>query len=182
MLWIVSIPGRIWRAIKWLFSAFARFAFGIFLGAFLAFFIPFVVLSTPRVQAYRDLHPEAAPCKDGLKDGWRDIAETGLSKVSAFEHAAPDAVDSTNDEDALADKDPLWAIRLRCALQKHVVPSSAGGKPIEYYLSFLEFQESGDPYPLKWHDGHGDANISSEKLQELLPPDYLQRDRPGQID
>jgi hypothetical protein len=181
MSWIGSIAGRIWRAIKWLFVATARFAFGLFLGLFLVFFIPFVVLSTPRVQAYRDLHPESPVCKQGLRDGWPDIASTGLSKVDAFKNAGPDAIDVTNDENALVDKDAAWATRLRCAVQKHVIPS-VNGKPIEYYLSFLEFQESGDPYPLMWHDDQGDRAISSEKLQELLPPDYLTLDRPGQID
>jgi hypothetical protein len=181
MSWIISIPAGIWRGIKWLFVAAGRFAFGLFLGLFLVFFIPFVVLSTPRVQAYRDLHPESPICQQGLRDGWPDIAGTGLSKVGAFEHAAADAIDVTNDENALVDKDVAWANRLRCALQRHRIPS-AGGKPIEYYLSFLEFQESGDPYPLMWHDDQGDRAISSEKLQELLPPDYLTLDRAGQID
>jgi hypothetical protein len=181
MLWILSIPGRIWRAIKWLFSVAVRFAFGLFLGVFLLFFVSFVVLSTPRVQAYRDLHPESGVCQQGLKDGWPDIATTGLSKVSEFEHAGADSADLTNDENALVGKDPAWATRLRCAVQRHVIPS-ANGKPIDYYLSFLEFQESGDPYPLIWHDGLGDRAITSEKLQELLPPDYLTLDRAGQID
>ena len=181
MAWIVFILRRAWRATKWLIGGFAKFAFGVFLLFVIAFAIGNFVLSTPRVQAYRDLHPALPVCQDGLEHGWPDIAAIGLSKVSAFEHAGADAVDVTNNENALVDKDPVWATKLRCALQRHVVPS-ANKKPIDYYLSFLEFQESGNPYPLLWRDNKGDKNISPEMLQNLLPPDYLKLSARGKID
>jgi hypothetical protein len=178
---IVSILRRAGRAIKWLIGGFAKFLLGVFLFFFIAFAIGNFVLSTPMVQAYRDLHPALPVCQDGLKNGWPDIAEIGLSKVSQFEHAAADTADVTNDENALVDKDPAWGIKLRCSLQRHVVPS-ANKKPIDYYLSFLEFQESGNPYPLIWRDDKGDKNISAEMLQGLLPPDYLKLSGREKID
>lgn len=155
---------RVWRGMKFLFGALA----GVFLGLILIFFLPFAVLPTPKVKAYRNLHPALGICKEGLDNGWSILAD-------------PDS--SNNENAAIAkDKSKPWDTLLRCALQRHVVPSKAGKKQLDYHLAFLEFKESGEPYSLVWRGEKGDESISSEKLNELLPKDYLELEYGEQID
>jgi len=76
-------------------------------------------------------------------------------------------LDPTNDENAFRD-DPRWRMRLRCALQRHVVPSAQGGQPLDYTLGFLEFKEDGEPYALVSRSGDSDVAINSAMLRHAM--------------
>lgn len=182
-VWLGTTLRGTWRVIKYLNWRLAEFGFGIFLVFFIPFAIGNFVISTPRVQAYRNLHPRLPLCSEGFQTGWPDIARVGIKKLEKFKASAIDADDITNDEDALIDEDSRWADRLRCALQHHVVESTNNSnKPIDYYLSFLEFRETGEPYALSWLGRSGDENMSGETLRGLLPPNYLDLNNEQKID
>lgn len=126
-------------------------------------FLNYGVLSTPRARAYRDLDPAVPECRDGLATGWTVLSEPGRAATG------PDADgwrDPTNDEDAVTD-DPRWRTRLRCALQRHVIPS-ARGAPLAYTLGFLEFKEDGEPYALVSRSRDSDVAIDSAMLRHAM--------------
>jgi len=137
-------------------------------------FLNYGVLSTPRARAYRDLDPAVPECRDGLAQGWTVLSEPGRAT------AGPDADgprDPTNDEDAIA-RDPRWRTRLRCALQRHVIPS-ARGAPLAYTLGFLEFKEDGEPYALVSRSGDTDVAIDSAMLRHAMEGEMHARGRPA---
>ena len=165
---IAAILKRICRGMNNVFGMFGRIFLWLVLILFLIFFLPFFVLATPEVKAYRNLHPTMDMCREGLDSGWSILADA----------------DSSNDENAAIakDKSKPWGTLLRCALQRHVIPSQSGKKQLDYHLSFLEFNESGEPYRLVWRGENGDETISSKKFNELLPKDYRELDAKKQRD
>lgn len=176
---------RVWRGLKYLFGALVALFFGLFLIFFTPFAIGNFVLSTPKVQAYRNLHPALPMCKEGLESGWTVLADANSDASASSERVDENAwVDPSNDENAAVakNKDKPWSTLLRCALQRHVIPSRSGKKQIAYYLAFLEFKESGEPYSLAWNAENRDESISSEKLKDFLPNNYPELNRNEQID
>lgn len=138
-------------------------------------FLNYGVLSTPRARAYRDLDPAVPECRDGLATGWTILSEP--SRITAGSNA--DGLrDPTNDEDAIAD-DPRWRTRLRCALQRHVIPSARGQPPLAYTLGFLEFKEDGEPYALVSRAGDTDVAIDSAMLRHAMEAESRVEDRPA---
>jgi hypothetical protein len=166
---------RLWHALIRLFKSLTQIVFGMFL----LFFIPFVignfVLSTPRDRAYRNFHPAMQLCKDGLETGWTILAEVDRQKANAASTTeGDDWVDPSNDESGAVDKDAIWTKRLRCSLQRHIIPivgetTGAVTKPIDYYLSFLEYKENGEPYSLVQDGTNGDVPIPADILEKLIP-------------
>lgn len=130
-------------------------------------FLNYGVLSTPKARAYRDLDPAAAPCREGLETGWSILSEVGRERLHGGSATDDGWTDPSNDEDAVAEK-PAWRTRLRCALQRHVIPSTTGGKPLDYTLGFLEFQEDGEPYALVSRSGDDDTVIDSAMLRHAM--------------
>lgn len=184
---ITSFASRmrsVWRAVKYLIRVLALFFFGLFLIFLTPFAIGNFVLSTPKVQTYRNLHPALPMCKEGLENGWTILADANSNATALSEHPDEnDWVDLSNDENAaIAKKGKPWSTLLRCALQRHVIPSKSGKKQIDYYLAFLEFKESGEPYALAWHGENGDESISTEKMKDLLPENYLDMKKSEQED
>jgi hypothetical protein len=138
-------------------------------------FLNYGVLSTPRARAYRDLDPAVPECRDGLATGWTILSEP--RRITAGSNA--DGLrDPTNDEDAIAD-DPRWRTRLRCALQRHVIPSARGQPPLAYTLGFLEFKEDGEPYALVSRAGDTDVAIDSAMLRHAMEAESRVEDRPA---
>ncbi|GJD83392.1 hypothetical protein [Methylobacterium haplocladii] len=169
---------RIGVVLRWVWRAYARLVrllvmavVGTLLLAFGVLFINYVVLSTPTATAYRNLDPALPACRDGLAQGWTILADLGRDTLR--DASVPDDggwEDSSNDERAAVSKDPAWRTRLRCALQRHVVPSTkAEGKPLDYHLGFLEFQETGEPYALISQNARGsDAAMTSAMLRDRM--------------
>lgn len=102
----------------------------------LAFLLMFTVLDTRRDIAYRYSAPGSPQCatwfpRDGSKDN-----STVLTKYN-------------NDELSAIAANPDLAVTFSCMLQRHAMLPDDGtekGNPsISYYLSFLEFQENGNP-------------------------------------
>jgi len=140
---------------------FRRIATWSLIVVILIVLIPFAignfVLSTPRDHSYRNLHPYLAICQEGLKTGWKALAEPQINGKSI-----------DNDENALR-KDDRWAERLRCALQRHVIPSASVEKnAIDYHLAFLEFQENGWPYLLGSQEKDKDT-LTYKDLWKVAP-------------
>lgn len=161
---------RIWRAyektVRFLFTIVA----GVTLFFFAVFFINYVVLSTPKAQAYRNLDPSVPVCAQGLKSGWTALAESGRLKLRMDPLDDGNGwIDPSNDENALVIKDQKWRRALRCALQLHVIPaSSPGNKPLRYHLGFLEFQEDGEPYALTSVNDTGDVPLTSAMIHSAM--------------
>jgi hypothetical protein len=171
---VLAVVAAFWRGLKWLIKSTTQFVFGVLL---LFFFIPFLigifVLSTPKDVAYRNFHVALPLCKQGLDDGWTILAEVDQKKKDKA-RSAGDWVDSSNDELFAVAKDSIWEKRLRCSLQRHIIPivgeaAPAVKKPIEYYLGFLEYQENGDPYSLVQDGANGDKPISTDFLEKIIP-------------
>ena len=110
----------------------------------LLFFLMFAVLDTRRDIAYRNSSPGSPKCatwllSDTATDGSKDNS-TVLTKYN-------------NDELSAIASDPGLDDAFTCMLQRHAmregfIPYSkvkAGNPSIGYYLSFLEFQETGNP-------------------------------------
>ena len=115
-----------WRVFKRFLFRLMEASFIVFLIFFIPFFIGNFVLSTPRAQAYRNLHPSLPVCQEGLKGpgpGWTVLAEVGAenSRAAAVEDEESWTDPSNNEQDAIS-IDKSWATKLRCALQKHIVP------------------------------------------------------------
>jgi hypothetical protein len=139
--------GRIWRyllvALPWLLALprfllkSALFFVSVFLTIALAVVLVEVFWVTPRNVAYRYVAPALADQPATLcNKQWSD-------PISLAAHE--------NSEDKVQ-QDTNGAAGLECMLQYHVVPSEPNSTwynsdkpigPISYYLSFLEFQESG---------------------------------------
>jgi hypothetical protein len=165
-----SLLFQIWRSYERIVRATTTLLFSVILVFLLVLFINYVVLSTPKVHAYRNLDPSVPVCADGLAKGWTALAETGREKLQAASETDDDGwADPTNDETALAAKDGKWNTALRCALQRHIVPSSTPAvKPLDYNLGFLEFQEDGEPYALVSADAHGDKPVTSAMIKHVM--------------
>jgi hypothetical protein len=163
-----TLLSRIWRGYARLVRLLMGFIFTVVLVFLGILFVNYVVLSTPKDQAYRNLDPGVPICADGLAKGWTVLAETGREKLQGVEISDDDGwMDPSNDEADLAARDPKWATALRCSLQRHIVPASTpAGKPLDYNLGFLEFQEDGEPYALVSADEHGEKPMTSAMLQQ----------------
>lgn len=165
-----NLPFRIWK----LYARFVRVLMTIIFGTVLlflsVFFVNYVVLSTPEARAYRDLDPNLPACQEGLARGWTILADIGRDKLKAGKVMDDDGwADPSNDETDVVAQDKKWNTLLRCSLQRHIIPSSsATGKPIDYTLGFLEFQENGEPYALVSTGAGGDKTINSAMLQHAM--------------
>ena len=155
--WVGTLLRRIFRFV---FSA-AKWA--VVLGCVLFFGSNFV-LPTSRDVAYRNLHPRSAPCQAELSDGWT-MRPTDQTKTVAVTDDNGWS-DTTNDELRAAGSDKSAVLKLRCALQKHIVRSATADrtKDLVYHLGFLEFKESGEPYPLVDVDAAGHDVVPSQQL------------------
>ncbi|WP_018262266.1 hypothetical protein [Methylobacterium sp. WSM2598] len=151
----------LWRGyLRLLRAALAALATAILLVLGL-FFVNYVVLSTPKAAAYRNLDPSVPECREGLGQGWTILAETGRGLIGPAAIDDGGWRDASNDEDAAIAADPRWGTRFRCALQRHVIPAERpGAAAIDYTLGFLEFQEDGEPYALV-SGGAGDDDVES---------------------
>ncbi|QGY05596.1 hypothetical protein MMSR116_29635 [Methylobacterium mesophilicum SR1.6/6] len=158
------------RGVLYALRAAAKIAGALVLGAFGILFLNYVVLSTDQAQAYRNLDPSLAECRDGLATGWTILADTGRDTLRAAMVSDGDGwVDASNDEDAVIATDARWATRLRCVLQRHVVPArEAGRQDLSYHLGFIEFQEDGEPYALVSREGASDTAIDSAMLRHAM--------------
>lgn len=161
---------RIWRGYMRLLRVSLSGAIGVATIVLAVLFVNYVVLSTPKARAYRDLDPSVPECRDGLAQGWAILAETGRPRLTGVAMAEDGGwFDASNDEQAAIDSDPRWQNRLRCALQHHVVPSTEpNGKPLDYTLGFLEFQEDGEPYALVSRSGDSDVANTSAMLRHAM--------------
>ena len=163
LLWVWRFYARIVRVLS---SAL----FGTLLLVLGVLFINYVVLSTPKNRAYRNLDPATPICADGLAKGWTVLTDVGRSRLSGAMARDGGWIDASNDERAVVERDGAWKDRFRCSLQRHVVPAAeSGGKPLDYDLGFLEFQEDGEPYALVSSGGAGrDLTITSAMLQNKM--------------
>ena len=165
-----GVVGRAWRTWTRLLRLLSTALFGTLLLAFGLLFLNYVVASTPKDRAYRNLDPESPVCAEGLAHGWTILADRGVSALGAAEAMEGDGWrDRSDDEAAAVAADARWATRLRCAIQRHVVPArEPGHAPIDFTLGFLEFKESGEPYALVAdQDGH-DSAIDSAMLRHAM--------------
>jgi hypothetical protein len=167
-----SLTRRTLRA----YGRFVRMLSTLVVGALVlvlaVFFVNYVVLSTAKGRAYRNLDPASDICREGLDHGWSILADMGRASLRSAPKIANDGgwIDVSDDEDAAIAKDGRWEKRLRCALQRHIIPATKPGHaPLEYTLGFLEFQENGEPYALVADDtGARDKPIDSAMLQHAM--------------
>lgn len=167
-----------WRALRRVVGGIGYAVAAILLAFLGVLFLNYGVLSTPEARAYRDLDPAVPECREGLQTGWTILSE---ARGAVPATAAPDAdgvLDPTNDENAFRD-DPRWRMRLRCALQRHIVPSGQGGQPLDYTLGFLEFKEDGEPYALVSRSGDSDVAINSAMLRHAMEGEMRARAMPA---
>lgn len=169
------------RGVLYALRITARIAGALVLAALGILFLNYVVLSTDKAHAYRNLDPSLAECRDGLAKGWTVLADTGRETLRAAMPSDGDGwVDASNDEGAAIATDARWATRLRCALQRHVVPSrEAGGRDFAYHLGFIEFQEDGEPYALVSRDGASDTAIDSAMLRHAMDTEMRAKGLPA---
>ncbi|MCJ2052345.1 hypothetical protein [Methylobacterium sp. J-070] len=161
--------------------ATARIAAGLVLAALGILFLNYVVLSTDKAHAYRNLDPALGECRDGLAKGWTILADTGRETLRTAMPVDGDGwVDASNDEDAAIATDARWATRLRCALQRHRVPArEPGGRDLAYHLGFIEFQEDGEPYALVSREGASDTAIDSAMLRHAMDSEMRAKGMPA---
>jgi hypothetical protein len=103
---------------------------------------------TEQDVAYRGQHPDSEACKDERQFA-AILAEEKYDDVVQFGKT------STGERKAAEDDDRVRKA-LGCVIQQHVIPAKPGnvwpnGKPVldvDYYLSFVEFKEDGESYPL----------------------------------
>ena len=167
---LLEVPRRIWRAWTRIVRLVSTALFGTLLLAVGLLFVNFVVLSTPKDQAYRNLDPSTPACTEGLAHGWTILADRGRHALAAGTTMEGDGwLDPTDDEADAVAADPKWATLLRCSVQRHVIPAQMpGNRPIDYTIGFLEFQESGEPYALVANADGRDEAISSAMLQHAM--------------
>ena len=177
---VVAGLGR-WIAHAWRMAA--RIALASMLAAIGILFLNYVVLSTDKARAYRDLDPALAECRNGLAQGWTILADTGRESLRTAMPSDGDGwVDASNDESAVVAADARWATRLRCALQRHVVPArEPGGRDLAYHLGFIEFQEDGEPYALVSREGASDAAIDSAMLRHAMDNEMRAKGMPANM-
>ncbi|MGH1572408.1 hypothetical protein ACRAWG_19130 [Methylobacterium sp. P31] len=163
LAWICHGYLRVLRILLAALIAVLLLVFGLF-------FVNYVVLSTPKATAYRNLDPTAPECREGLSQGWSVLAQTGRSRLTVTVTADDGGWrDPSNDEDAAVAVDPRWSTRFRCALQRHVVPAERpGAKAIDYTLGFLEFQEDGEPYALVSQGGDSEEDDTRAMLSRAV--------------
>ncbi|GJD46111.1 hypothetical protein AFCDBAGC_3991 [Methylobacterium cerastii] len=176
--------GVVVRLGRWAVGALrtaSRVAAASALAALGILFLNYVVLSTDKARAYRDLDPNVAECRDGLARGWTILADTGRETLQTAIPSDGDGwVDASNDEGAVVAADARWGTRLRCALQRHVVPARApGGRDLAYHLGFIEFQEDGEPYALVSREGAGDAAVDSAMLRHAMDDEMRAKGMPA---
>jgi hypothetical protein len=110
----------------------------------LLFFLMFAVLDTRRDVAYRDLPPDSPKCATWHLSGTATDGAADNSTVLAKYN---------NDEQSAIAADPSLSDAFTCMLQRHAMREGfvpygevkEGNPSIGYYLSFLEFQETGNP-------------------------------------
>lgn len=162
---------RFGRVLASLVRTVATLLFGLVLVVIALTFLNYVVLSTPRDRAYRDLSPSVPACTAGFEAGWSILADVGITDIGRSMRANDGGwADPTDDENAVIARDPAWRDRFRCALQHHVVPATEPGhRRLDYYLGFLEFDESGTPYALVSADaGSSRIEIDSAMLKGAM--------------
>ncbi|MBP1179815.1 hypothetical protein [Methylobacterium sp. PvR107] len=169
------------RGVSYALRTAGRIAGAFFLAAFSILFLNYVVLSTDKAHAYRNLDPGLAECRDGLANGWTILADTGRETLRSTMPIDGDGwVDVSNDEDAAIDRDSRWATRLRCALQRHRVSARApGGRDLAYHFGFIEFQEDGEPYALVSREGASDSAIDSAMLRHAMDTEMRAKGMPA---
>ena len=122
-----------------LVRALAALIFGTALIFLSVLFVNYVVLSTAKDKAYRNLDPHSDICQTGLAKGWTILADIGRQHLKDDTALQDDgwADPSDNEADVVAG-DPHWATALRCALQRHIIPATDPAvKPLAYHLGFL---------------------------------------------
>ncbi len=153
--------GRLVRAVLTVLGGIAFAVVGVT-------FLNYVVLSTPKDRAYRDIDPNVTFCREGLEKGWTILADQGRARLGQAMQADDGGwADPTDDEAAVVAQDASWSGRFSCALQHHVVPSAKpDGRSLDYYLGFLELKEDGEPYALVSADaGSTEIQIDAAMLQ-----------------
>lgn len=165
----VSPLVRLGRAYGRLVRLLLTLLTGLLLACLAILFVNYVVLSTAKSKAYRNLDPAAPVCREGLDHGWTELADAGRAALKTLDEPNDGGwSDLSDDELALVKRDKSWATKLSCALQRHIVPSTRpGGTPIDYHLGFLEFAEDGEPYALVSDPGRGGA-VTSAMLQHAM--------------
>jgi hypothetical protein len=149
-----------------------------FLLIFLAvLFVPFVIVyfatATRKDAAYRNLHPYAVKmCADGLASGWDVLSHINQEQAKAGGDDEDGWIDPSNNEHDAIREDPEFRRKFRCSLQRHIVPVigpaiPAVQKQLEYYLGFVEFRESGEPYSLVQEGPDGDEQVPPDLLRKL---------------
>jgi hypothetical protein len=143
-------------------------------------FIPFIVVyfatATRKDVAYRNLHPYAVEmCKDGLASGWDILSHIDGEQAAVGGDDQDGWIDPSNNELYAIREDPEFRRKFRCSLQRHVVPVvgtpiPAVEKQLEYYLGFVEFRESGEPYSLVRESRDGDEQVPPDLLRSLRQP------------
>ncbi len=174
-----SILRRIGRA----YGRFVRLLTTVIVGFVLIVlgitFINYVVLSTPKNRAYRDIDPSVGFCTEGFDKGWTMLADVGRDNLGKSMVANDGGwADPTDDETDVIARHPDWRQRFGCALQHHVIPATKPGtKAVDYYLGFLEFNEDGQPYALvSANAGSTNVQIDSAMLRHAMD---LQMRKPG---
>ena len=165
---VLSSLGRWWGRLTRTVAALA-FGFAVLVAG--VTFINYVVLSTPKARAFRDIDPGVPFCKEGLEHGWTILADVGRQNIGRSMQASDGGwADPSDDELAVIAKDPSWRRRFGCALQRHIVPSTQpGGHSLDYYLGFLEFKENGEPYALvSANAGSSNVRIDAAMLQHAM--------------
>jgi hypothetical protein len=162
--WLWSCRIQILNGVK-------RAALGVLFFLLLFFVLATFIVTTPRDVAYRNLHPATRICKEGLETGWTILSEVKPKKAASLDND-DELVDPSNDESYAVVKDPIWAKRLRCSLQRHIIPkpeaTDTTKKGIEYYLGFLEYKENGEPYSLIQDKDNGDEPTFADFLKRLI--------------
>ena len=168
------LPRLIWRTWARATHLLSLALFGTLLLALSFLFVNYMVVSTPKDRAYRDLDPSAPVCAEGLAHGWTVLADRGAALLAHLK-ATDETVegdgwhDQSDDEAAVVAADPAWGIKLRCAIQRHIVPArKPGDLPIDYTLGFLELKESGEPYALVSEEKGEDTAIDSAMLRHAM--------------
>jgi hypothetical protein len=159
---------RIWRAVAFCARVVLALLLLLVLTALGLFFIGNFLISTPKVGAYRTLHPSMPECADGLKTGWTILTKIDPQKNSQSDDG--DWKDPSNDELYAIQSDKKWETLFRCSIQRHIVPAALPDKkPLDYRLAFLEFQESGEPYSLTQLIDGKEERLTPETIKRLMP-------------
>lgn len=167
--WRVSPLARLGRAYGRLVRLLLTLMTGLFLACMAVLFVNYVVLSTAKSKAYRNLDPSVPVCREGLERGWTDLADAGRAALKTLDEPNDGGwSDLSDDELALVARDRGWEIKLSCALQRHIVPATRpGGTALDYHLGFLEFAEDGEPYALVSDTGRG-GGVTSATLRHAM--------------